>query len=181
MSFRDHFANTVTTASPRFLKIVGATICTMEAYVRSSGTLSCSGSHLSQDFRTFYMHPGCRNGRSWPQTFVCKASDDSCRPVSALVQHEGKLCRARRVVLCAAKANTIRSREPEGVCLHASQLVNYTSCARAAGFAAVSIAALLHPSDAHAAELVPLDLFSSFLVSFRVFRVFTVLVVCVVS
>ncbi|BDA40356.1 probable TVP38/TMEM64 family membrane protein Mb1528c [Coccomyxa sp. Obi] len=64
----------------------------MEAYVRSSGTLSCSGSHLSQDFRALYMHPGYRSG-----------------------------------------------------------------------FAAVSIAALLHPSDAHAAELVPIDLFSSFL------------------
>lgn len=138
----------------------------MEAYVRSSGTLSCSGSHLSQDFRALYMHSGCRSGRSWPQPFVCRAFVDSCRPVSASVQHEGKLCIADRDVLCAAKANAIKSTEPDGGCLHAPQL-SFSSCARAAGFAAVSMAALLHSSDAHAAELVPLDLFSSFLVSFR--------------
>lgn len=137
----------------------------MEAYARSSGTLSCSGSHLSQDIGAISMHPGCRTGRSWPHKSICRALRESCRPVSASVHHEEIHCRADRDVLCAVKANARRSAEPDKESLHTFQHANHRSWARAAGFAAVSVTALLHPSDAHAAELVPLDLFSSFLVS----------------
>ena len=136
--------------------------CIMDAHARSSGALSCSGSHLSHDSRACFVHLVSRPARLRTCKFASRAFVDASEPVSASVKHDQGSFGASRHRLYTEEADLRRSHSSDGPSiLHAHQSRNI---ARAAGFAAVSIAALLHPSDAQASELLPLDLFSSFLV-----------------
>ena len=135
----------------------------MDAQARSSGTLSCSGSHLSSDSRACFVHLCSRTARSRPRRVLCKAFIDTAQPDRASLKHEQETCRATRNGFCSEEETRCRLISSEAVSISNYQQTRHL--ARAAGFAAVSIAALVHPSDAHAAELLPLDLFSSFLVS----------------
>lgn len=141
----------------------------MDAQARSSGTLSCSGSHLSTDSRACFVHLCSRTARYRPRRVFCKAFIDTTQQDPASLKHEQEVCGATRHRLLTEEENRCISISSDGAGI--SKINQTRQLARAAGFAAVSIAALLHSSEAHAAELLPLDLFSSFLVSMRAIEI----------
>lgn len=136
----------------------------MDVQARSAGTLSCSGWHLCQDSRTFFTYTSFRSSRSRVLHRICRSYLDCLRPLGASLQHDTKQLVAERRGLCTDCHKQEIADDTHRIAQTAHSLPP-RSIARAAGFAAVSIAALLLPSNAHAAELLPLDLFSTFLVS----------------
>jgi hypothetical protein len=134
----------------------------MDAHSRSAGASSCSASHFPKDTRAFRIP---YRGFTFPCTlrsvrcisFKCSVSRVEDAPV--LLKRERDFDTVERHIL-------VHNRAASGHCRGVSNSpLLRTSIVAAAGVAALSVLTLLVPGDAQAAELLPLDLFSSFLVS----------------
>lgn len=134
----------------------------MDAQARSSGVSSCSGTQQVQDSRCFRARASSFNYRCRPRRLRCVALErvDTASQITqiGLRQQAERTLGARRDVEATVRTYTSHEEQPS------SSIAASVPVAVLSGVAVLGLLSLLVPGDANAAEVLPLDLFSQFLV-----------------